>query len=128
MPIEVKNADVIITLVKERLGRAVERLEGAMQDEVTRMVQRTISGVDVNGQKFAPYTPGYNRRKASLRSGFTTRTGKKGKNAGPGFDMPIQNFDLPNGLCLSPDERVDAPPAVDPERNAGPFERLVSRF
>ncbi|TXH14436.1 MAG: hypothetical protein E6R03_09235 [Hyphomicrobiaceae bacterium] len=81
MTIEVKNAEVIIKLVKEKLDEAKARLKGALDDEVTRMVRRTRSGKDVDGQDFAAYTEAYNKRKASLRSGFITRTGKKGKNS-----------------------------------------------
>jgi hypothetical protein len=81
MAIEVKNAEVIVRLVKQKLDEAKARLKPALDDEATRIINRTRGGTDVNGQKFAPYTPEYNKRKASLRSGFTTRTGKKGKNA-----------------------------------------------
>lgn len=76
-----KNAEVIVRLVKEKIEKAIGKLDGALKDEATRIVLRTQSGVDVDGKSFAEYTPAYNRRKAGLRSGFITRTGKKGKNA-----------------------------------------------
>jgi hypothetical protein len=81
MTIEVKNAEVIIKVLKEKLEKAKANLKSAVDDEVTRMVLRTRNGKDIDGSNFAPYTPAYNKRKASLKSGFTTRTGKKGKNA-----------------------------------------------
>lgn len=97
MGIEIKNADVIVRLVKEKLEKAKKALEPALQDEATRIVLRSRSGVDVEGKAFAKYTDAYNKRKASLRSGFTTRSGKKGKNAkqvkGP-FSATQQQVDL----------------------------------
>lgn len=89
MTIEVKNAEVIVRLVKQKLDEAKARLKPALDDEATRIINRTRGGTDVNGQKFAPYTPAYNKRKASFKSGFTTRSRdkvnggyKRGKNAG----------------------------------------------
>ncbi len=97
MTIEVKNADAIIRVVKERLEKAKANFKEAVDDEVLRMIRRTQSGQDVNGQTFTPYTPAYNKRKASLKSGFTTRTGKRGRNAkqvkGP-FSAPPLKVDL----------------------------------
>jgi hypothetical protein len=79
--IEVKNAEVIVRAVREKLERMKAKLEPVLQDEVTRMVLRTRQGRDVNGQPFAPYTPAYNAFKASHKSGVKTRTGKPGKKA-----------------------------------------------
>jgi hypothetical protein len=81
MGIEIKNAEVIVRLVKERLEKAKAKLEIAVSDEVTRIVRRTMDGKDVDGKSFAPYTPAYNRAKAKLKSGFVTRSGKSGKYA-----------------------------------------------
>lgn len=82
MAIEVKNTDVIFRLVKEKLEKAKAKLGPAVADEVARMIRRTKDGKDVDGQPFAKYTPAYNRFKGKLRSGFITRTGKRGKKAG----------------------------------------------
>jgi hypothetical protein len=79
--IEVKNAEVILRLVKEKLEKAKARLKGALEDEATRIVLRTRSGLDVDGKPFARYSDSYNQFKAKFRSGFITRTGKRGKNA-----------------------------------------------
>lgn len=89
MTIEVKNAEVIIKVLKEKLEKAKANLKEAVDDEVTRMIRRTRDGKDVDGGNFAPYTPAYNKFKASFKSGFVTRNRdrknggfKKGKNAG----------------------------------------------
>ncbi len=88
MGLEIKNAEVIVKLVKEKLEAAKKRLGPALEDEVTRMIQRTRSGVDVDGRPFTKYTQAYNRFKGSFSSGFITRHRdsknggyKKGKNA-----------------------------------------------
>jgi hypothetical protein len=59
MSIEVKNSEVIIKLVKEKLEKMSVKLETALSDEATRIVLRTQSGKDVDGSSFAPYTPKY---------------------------------------------------------------------
>ena len=81
MGLEIKNADVIVRLVNEKLEKAKAKLGVAVSDEATRIVRRTRAGLDVDGKQFAPYTPPYNRFKGKNRSGIVTRTGKAGKNA-----------------------------------------------
>ncbi len=88
MTIEVKNAEVIVKVLKGMLDKARANLKTAVDDEVTRMIRRTREGKDVDGGTFAPYTPAYNKFKASFKSGFVTRNRdpkkggfKKGKNA-----------------------------------------------
>lgn len=59
MGIEVRNAEVIVRAVKDRLERMIERLDVAIADEATRIVVRTRKGLDVNGNPFAEYSPKY---------------------------------------------------------------------
>lgn len=59
MPLEVKNLDIVIRVAEDRFKEAEARFEQAVDDEVTRMVARTRSGKDINGQAFAPYTKAY---------------------------------------------------------------------
>lgn len=82
MPIEIKNADVIIKLTEERLKAINQEFEQVIADEATRIVLRTQSGVDVNGQPFEPYTEDY----AKFRT-------KKGRSTTPNllFTGNMQN-------------------------------------
>ena len=79
MAIEVEGTEVISRAVQGRLERMRQRLPRILADEAAAILKRTQSGLCADGQKFADYTPEYNPRKASLKSGFTTRTGKKGR-------------------------------------------------
>jgi phage gpG-like protein len=73
MGIEVKN-NINIPALKKQITASVERELGlAMNEEVERLVQRTQSGIDVDGRSFesyAPYTPKYLK--------FKTSKGRKG--------------------------------------------------
>lgn len=59
MGITVKNADVIVRVVKERLERMRQKLPAVMADAATEIVLRTQDGVDVNGMPFAEYEEKY---------------------------------------------------------------------
>lgn len=59
MGIEVKNSEVILRAVKERIDRMRSRLPQVLADEAARIVTRTRKGVDVDGNPFADYTPRY---------------------------------------------------------------------
>lgn len=59
MGIEIKNAEVIVRVVKEKLDKMTAKLEQAISDEATRIVMRTRKGLDVDGASFIPYTPKY---------------------------------------------------------------------
>ena len=72
MPIEIKNAEVLLRLSQETLNRKLDVFEQAVSDEATRIVQRTQSGKDVNDQAFAPYSKAY----AKVRQ-------KKGRKTSP---------------------------------------------
>src|ERR1700752_5174468 len=72
MPIEVKNAEVIVRAVKERIDRMRERLGPALADEAARIVVRTQRGQDVDGNSFAPYSKQYAKHRA-----------RKGRNTTP---------------------------------------------
>jgi hypothetical protein len=79
------------------------------------MVRRTQQGKDVDGSNFAPYTPAYNKRKAALKSGFRTRTGKKGKNAkqvkGPYSAIPLKpDLTLSGNMLASIQSKVEDTP------------------
>lgn len=63
MAIEVKNADVIVKVVKERLDAMAARLQPALDDEIVRIQLRTQRGQDVDGNAFPEYTPGYAERR-----------------------------------------------------------------
>lgn len=65
MGLEVKNAEVIVKVVKERLEAMKGKLEAALADEATRIVLRTRKGTDVDGNAFAPYSEKYAKRKAA---------------------------------------------------------------
>lgn len=64
MGIEVKNSEVIIRLVKEKLEKAKKVFAQAVEDEAARILIRTQQGLDVNGRPFVPYSEPYRRRKA----------------------------------------------------------------
>jgi phage gpG-like protein len=72
MTIEVKNSEVIVRVVKERLRAAGKAFRRALEDEATRLVVRTRKGLDVNGQPLRPYSERY----AKFRQ-------KKGRNTDP---------------------------------------------
>lgn len=59
MGIDIKNAEVIVRVVKEKLDKMTAKLEAALSDEATRIVLRTRKGLDVDGAPFAPYTEKY---------------------------------------------------------------------
>jgi integrase len=59
MPIEIKNADVVIKTLEQSLEKIEARFEQAVSDEATRIVLRTQQGKDVDGNSFAEYTEGY---------------------------------------------------------------------
>ena len=58
-----KNENVVIRLAEARIKAVEGEFERAIQDEATRMVLRTRSGTDVNGQAFAPYSKTYAKRR-----------------------------------------------------------------
>lgn len=63
MPIEVKNAEILIKLPEERLKAIDQRFEQVLSDEATQIELRTLRGVDVNGNTFAPYEPKYAKKR-----------------------------------------------------------------
>jgi phage gpG-like protein len=65
MGFEVKNANVVIKLVTDRIDAIEKAFEPILQDETTRMVQRIQSGKDVDGNPFTPYTPEYEKFKSA---------------------------------------------------------------
>lgn len=64
MPIEVKNADVIVRVVQERLQQMRQRLEQVLVDEATEIVLRTQDGKDADGKPFDEYSPKYAKYRA----------------------------------------------------------------
>jgi hypothetical protein len=64
MPIEIKNAEVLIKLPEERLKAIDQNFEQALSDEATQIVLRTRRGVDADGSPFAPYTEAYAKRRS----------------------------------------------------------------
>lgn len=63
MPIEIKNAEVLIRLPEERLKAIDQRFEQVLADEATQIVLRTRRGVDVDGTPFASYTEAYAKKR-----------------------------------------------------------------
>lgn len=66
MGIEIKNAEVIVRAVKERLEAQKKEFRQAIEDATTEIVVRTKSGKDVNGSSFIPYSPSYAKVRAKL--------------------------------------------------------------
>lgn len=64
MGITIKNAEVIVKVVKDRLEAMTDRLEVALADEATRIVIRTRKQLDVDGNQFDPLSPKYAKYKA----------------------------------------------------------------
>jgi len=70
--IEIKNSEVIVRAVKERVEAQKRALQQAAADAAAEIVIRTQSGRDVEGAVFTPYTEPYEKRKA-----------KSGRNTSP---------------------------------------------
>lgn len=56
MSIKISNLEVIERIVKKRVDDMGSRFEGAVDTQRKAIETRTNSGIDVNGQQFAPYS------------------------------------------------------------------------
>ena len=71
MGIEIQKSFDFGDELERQLNRTEKNMGVALSDHITTIVQNATSGRDIEGKAFAPYSKGYQKRRA--KAGFSTR-------------------------------------------------------